>query len=93
VIRSLGVYPIGTVVELNTGERGVVLATNRAAALKPIVRIIMSRTGVVQFHGPIIGLADTAREAVERRIVAVLDPGKSRIDPMVFLRVGPGATA
>jgi putative nucleotidyltransferase with HDIG domain len=93
VIRSLGVYPIGTVVELNTGERGVVLATNRAAALKPTVRIIMSRTGVVQFHGPIIGLADTGREAVERRIVAVLDPGKSRIDPMVFLRVGPGATA
>jgi hypothetical protein len=25
----LGVYPIGSVVELNTGERGVVVATNR----------------------------------------------------------------
>jgi HD-GYP domain-containing protein (c-di-GMP phosphodiesterase class II) len=93
VIRSLGVYPIGSVVELNTGERGVVLATNRAAALKPIVRIIMSRNGVVQFHGPIIGLAETARDAAERRIVAVLDPGKSRIDPMVFLRVGSGVPA
>lgn len=89
VIRSLGVYPIGSVVELNTGERGVVIATNRSAALKPTVRIIMSRSGLVQFNGPIIGLANAARDAVERRIVAVLDPGKERIDPLVFLRVAP----
>ena len=89
VIRSLGVYPIGSVVELNTGERGLVVATNRSAALKPTVRIILSRSGMVQFNGPIIGLADAARDAVERRIVAVLDPGKERIDPLVFLRVAP----
>jgi len=89
VIRSLGVYPIGSVVELNTGERGLVVATNRSAALKPTVRIILSRSGMVQFNGPIIGLADAARDAIERRIVAVLDPGKERIDPLVFLRVAP----
>jgi hypothetical protein len=91
VIRSLGVYPIGTVVELNTGERGVVVGTNRAAALKPTVRIIMSRSGLVQYNGPIIGLADGAPDAVERRIIAVLDPLKERIDPLVFMRLAPGA--
>jgi hypothetical protein len=91
VIRSLGVYPIGTVVELNTGERGVVVATNRSAALKPTVRIIMSRTGLVQYNGPLIGLADTSHDSLERRIVAVLDPVRERIDPVVFLRVAPGA--
>jgi HD-GYP domain-containing protein (c-di-GMP phosphodiesterase class II) len=26
LIQCIGVYPIGTVVELNTGERGVVIA-------------------------------------------------------------------
>ena len=93
VIRSLGVYPICSVVELNTGERGVVIATNRTAALKPTVRVIMSRSGMVQFNGPIVGLADATRDAVERRIVAVLDPVKERIDPLVFLRVAPGVLA
>jgi HD-GYP domain-containing protein (c-di-GMP phosphodiesterase class II) len=94
VIRSLGVYPIGSVVELNTGERGVVVATNRAAALKPVVRVIMSRSGLVQFNGPIIGLADAApKDAIERRIVGVLDPMKERVDPLVFMRLAPGVLA
>jgi putative nucleotidyltransferase with HDIG domain len=93
VIRSLGVYPIGSVVELNTGERGVVVATNRRAALKPVVRVIMSRSGLIQFNGPVIGLADGAKDAIERRIVAVLDPVKERIDPLVFMRFAPGALA
>ena len=93
VIRSLGVYPIGSVVELNTGERGVVVATNRAAALKPVVRVIMSRSGLVQFNGPVIALADGAKDAIERRIVAVLDPVKERIDPLAFIRLAPGALA
>ena len=93
VIRSLGVYPIGSVVELNTGERGVVVATSRVAALKPVVRVIMSRSGLMQFNGPVIGLADGAKDAIERRIVAVLDPVKERIDPLVFMRLAPGALA
>ena len=94
VIRSLGVYPIGSVVELNTGEHGVVVATNRAAALKPVVRVIMSRSGLVQFNGPIIGLADAApKDAIERRIVGVLDPVKERVDPLVFMRLAPGVLA
>jgi HD-GYP domain-containing protein (c-di-GMP phosphodiesterase class II) len=94
VIRSLGVYPIGSVVELNTGERGVVVATNRAAALKPVVRVIMSRSGLVQFNGPIIGLADAAsKDSIERRIVGVLDPVKERVDPLIFMRLAPGVLA
>ncbi|MGZ8488574.1 MAG: HD-GYP domain-containing protein [Candidatus Binatia bacterium] len=93
VIRSLGVYPIGSVVELNTGERGVVVATSRLAALKPVVRVIMSRSGLIQLNGPVIGLADVAKDAIERRIVAVLDPVKERIDPLVFMRLAPGALA
>jgi HD-GYP domain-containing protein (c-di-GMP phosphodiesterase class II) len=89
VIRSLGVYPIGSVVELNTGERAVVISSNRSAALKPTVKIIMTRSGLVQFNGMIVSLAESARDAIERRIVAVLDPLKERIDPLVFFRVAP----
>jgi HD-GYP domain-containing protein (c-di-GMP phosphodiesterase class II) len=90
LIRSLGVYPIGTVVELNTGERGVVVANNRTAALKPIVRVIMSRSGLVQYGGPLVSLADPDGNGVERQIVAVINPVKEGIDPMVFMRLAPG---
>jgi hypothetical protein len=53
----------------------------------------MSRSGLIQFNGPVIGLADGAKDAIERRIVAVLDPVKERIDPLVFMRFAPGALA
>ncbi|MSP39945.1 MAG: DUF3391 domain-containing protein [Deltaproteobacteria bacterium] len=93
VIRSLGVYPVGSVVELNTGEWGLVVAANRSSALKPTVRLIMSRSGLMQSNGPIIGLGEAAGDAVERRVVAIRDPLKEGIDPMAFLRTVPGMSA
>jgi len=44
-IQALGVYPIGAVVELNTGERGVVIATNPDETLKPIVQVMCDPAG------------------------------------------------
>jgi cyclic di-GMP phosphodiesterase len=89
VIRSLGVYPVGSVVELDSGERAIVVAANRSDGLKPIVKIISSRTGAVQAHGPIVTLAESGAE--QRRVVRALDPVKERIDPMAFLRLVPAA--
>jgi putative nucleotidyltransferase with HDIG domain len=41
-IRAMGVYPIGTVVELDTGERAVVVRQNEGAALmhRPVVALL-----------------------------------------------------
>lgn len=93
VIRCLGVYPIGSLVELNTGERGIVVAANRSDTLKPTVRIVTTRTGMNQYNGPIVSLADSDNGAPERRIVAALDPGRERIDPLAFLKLVPVVTA
>jgi HD-GYP domain-containing protein (c-di-GMP phosphodiesterase class II) len=89
IIRCLGVYPVGSLVELNTGEQGIVVAANRADTLKPTVRIVTSRSGLVQSNGPIISLADARPDEPERRIVGALDPGRERIDPMTFLKLAP----
>ncbi len=91
IIRCLGVYPIGSLVELNTGERGIVVAANRTDTLKPTLRIIMSSNGLIHSSGPIISLADTKSGVPQRRIVGSLDPGKERIDPMAFLKLAPAA--
>lgn len=93
IIRCLGVYPVGSLVELNTGERGIVIAANRSDTLKPTLRMILSRNGILQPNGPVINLAATERGSSERRIVRALDPGKERLNPMVYLkaiRVLPG---
>jgi HD-GYP domain-containing protein (c-di-GMP phosphodiesterase class II) len=87
IIRCLGVYPVGSLVELNTGERAIVVAANRADTLRPIVKIIASRTGAIQPRGPIMSLANCSAD--ERCIVGALDPGKERLDPLAFLRFPP----
>jgi HD-GYP domain-containing protein (c-di-GMP phosphodiesterase class II) len=87
IIRCLGVYPAGSVVELNTGERGIVIAANRKDALRPILRIISSRNGLALSRGPIISLAEPDSGSVERRIVRALDPGKERVDVLAYLKL------
>lgn len=91
IIRCLGVYPIGSLVELNTGERGIVVAANRTDTLKPTLRIVMSSNGLVHNSGPIVSLADSDSGTPQRHIIGSLDPGKVRIDPMAFLKLAPAA--
>lgn len=40
-IKCLGIYPIGSIVELETGEVGVVMTVNRRAHLRPIVLLLL----------------------------------------------------
>jgi HD-GYP domain-containing protein (c-di-GMP phosphodiesterase class II) len=89
VIRCLGVYPVGSLVELNTGERGIVIGANRSDSLKPTLRVISSRDGLPLSDGQIISLADTSSGSVDRRIVRALDPGKERVDLMFYLKLAP----
>lgn len=91
IIRCLGVYPIGSLVELNTGERGIVIAANRADTVKPTLRIISSRQGLELPNGPIVSLADPDSDSGERRIIRALDPGKERVDLLAYLKLAPAA--
>jgi HD-GYP domain-containing protein (c-di-GMP phosphodiesterase class II) len=40
-IKAIGVFPVGTVVELNTGEVGIVVAQDSSRRLRPKVMIIL----------------------------------------------------
>ena len=44
-IQSIGVYPAGSVVSLNTGEIGIVYECHTQAPLRPMVAIIMDKNG------------------------------------------------
>jgi len=86
MIRCLGVYPAGSLVELDTGERAIVVAANRADTLKPTVRIISSRDRRVLNSGSLINLAG---RRVERRIVRALDPIREHVNVSSYLKFEP----
>ena len=42
-IQCVGVFPVGSLVELNTGEVAVVVSQNRARRLKPRVMLVLDK--------------------------------------------------
>jgi len=55
-IQTLGVYPTGSLVELNTGEVGIVLSQNRTRALRPKIMLILDKDKVAYGIFPTIDL-------------------------------------
>lgn len=87
-IQCLGIYPIGSVVTLNSGEVGVVAAINRQQRLKPHVMLVYRADRRPYEPMPIANLA-THRTPDNRpgEIERVLEPGSAGIDPARYLRV------
>ena len=50
-IQCIGIYPVGSAVELNTGEVGIVIAQNLVRRLQPRVMVILDREWK-QIHQP-----------------------------------------
>ncbi len=44
-IKCLGIYPIGSMVELNTGHIGIVVSASEKARLRPIILVVISKSG------------------------------------------------
>lgn len=87
-IQCLGVYPIGSAVQLNTGEIGVVAAINRQHRLKPHVMLVYRADRTPYEHLPITNVA-TRRTPDDRpcEIERALEPDVLGIDPVFYLRM------
>jgi putative nucleotidyltransferase with HDIG domain len=85
VIRSLGVYPIGSLVLLNTGEQAVVVAVNPTQRLKPVVKVIAGPRGGTYLTPIRVDLSVRATGISARTIVKVLDPLHERVSVALFL--------
>lgn len=85
-IQCLGVYPIGTLVELSDGEVGIVLSQNRLRRLRPKVLMILDREKIAFSAPPVIDLMMQTGEpsGMSLEIVATLAPGTYGIDPCEF---------
>lgn len=87
-IRTMGVYPIGSVVQLNTGESGVVITRNRDRHLRPRVVIAAKADNKLYRAGRTVDL--TSGRSPDGRlyeIVRVLGPDEHVINAVDYLPV------
>jgi putative nucleotidyltransferase with HDIG domain len=85
VIRCLGIYPVGSLVELNTGERGVVVQVHPADALRPAVKIVWAPSQQPYSRPLLVDLAASRTEGPERTILRALDPNKENLQVTTYL--------
>ncbi len=82
-IKCMGIFPIGSLVELNTGGIGVVITINRARRLKPKVALVLQANKEPYAKRIIADLAEHRdRMGRELRIRRVLPAGAYGINPV-----------
>jgi HD-GYP domain-containing protein (c-di-GMP phosphodiesterase class II) len=85
-VQFIGLYPVGTLVELNSGEVGVVFEQNRVRRLKPRIMLLL---GPDKTRNPSPGMLNLlndplVRDGLPYRIVRTLPPGAYGLDPREF---------
>ena len=85
-IQCLGAYPTGSLVELNTGEVGIVLQQNKISRLRPKIMLVLNRKKEFNDYFPIINLLTKPVNdvGVTMEISKTLDPGTYGINPAEF---------
>jgi len=87
-IQCMGIYPIGSVVELNTGEIGVVVAMNRVRRLKPRVALVLRADFSPLPGATTVDLMEyMTRDGHPCEIERVLQPGIYGINPVNYMPV------
>ncbi len=86
-IQCLGTYPVGSIVELSTGDTAVVVAADRKRFLRPTVALARRADGTQVAPGTVLDLAaGLARDTEIRRVLPAAAHG---IDPAAYIPGGP----
>ena len=86
-IRVVGIFPSASLVELNTGEIGIVVEQNALRRLRPKVMLILDGTKQLRSEFPVVDLAGVPGQAGKAGalwIVQGLQPGSYGIDPREY---------
>jgi len=80
-VQAIGLFPTGTLVELNTGEVAIVTRQNETRRLKPEVVVVLDEEKIRREHLIIVDLSNQEAGAPgERWIVRELLPGSHGVD-------------
>ena len=84
--QLLGVYPVGTIVRLNTSEIAIVVNIHAPDPFRPQVRLLFDRHGARLAAPLTVNLWETADEgALAPAVAEVVDPASIGIDPLALL--------
>ena len=74
-VNLTGIYPVGTLVVLDTYELGLVHASNPISEMlsRPIVRIVSDDKGHILFPGYLVDLADRGQDGAFKRTIIKTD--------------------
>ena len=87
-VQLLGIYPVGNLVRLNTGEVAIVLQVHAPDPYRPKVRVLLTADGERLELTRDVNLWETAQEArddVASSVIAPLNPAEYGIDPLSFI--------
>jgi cyclic di-GMP phosphodiesterase len=85
-INLMGIFPVGTLVRLSSGEIAVVTHEHPTDPFRPQVKIITEANGDKLEHPVLVNTFDSdARGAHPRAVVEALDPEPLGIDPLQYL--------
>ena len=82
-IKCIGIYPVGSIVELNTGHTGVVVKLNEMNRLKPIVGLVLNRKKEPYEAIKMLNLSSDVWQkssGTKIEIVKILEPHAHNID-------------
>lgn len=79
-IKAVGIFPVGSVVELNTGEVGIVTKQSEDQRLRPRVMLVLDENKLPRAESSVINLASTDDSQVTTWITRELPKGVHNID-------------
>jgi len=85
-VNLMGLFPIGALVRLSTGELAVVTAEHPSDPFHPQVKVIASATGELLEVSPVVNTWEREGQAEHpRAVVEALDPEEVGLDPLKYL--------
>jgi putative nucleotidyltransferase with HDIG domain len=85
-INLIGMYPIGTLVRLNTGETGVVTHEHPTDPFRPQVKIVRDRDGAAPEDSLLVNTWEpNGRGDFTWAVIEAVDPEAVGIDPLAYM--------
>jgi putative nucleotidyltransferase with HDIG domain len=93
-VRMVGIYPVGSLVRLSTGELALVVKANPTDSSRPFVRLLFDRSGrrLAQELGVDLTKRDPGTGQFRRTIIMAVDPASKSFDVAKYLQQRGQAT-
>jgi putative nucleotidyltransferase with HDIG domain len=84
-VNLIGLFPVGTLVRLNTGEVGVVVHEHPSDPFRPQVKIVRDREGAPLEQPLVVSTSEHGGGDAAWSVVEAVDPDATGIDPLQYM--------